>query len=1133
MEAAMTSADPTDADDFAGSGEKVRELLFDLASEYADAAAGKFASPFKGQPEDQLRNPIEDLLRKAGKVLTGAETVNVIGEYSLSDLRVRPDFGIEYGGAFCGYVEVKAPSKSADPTTYRMKHDRGQWEKLSTLPNVIYTNGSQWTLWRHGELAAKFEFLHDVTQRKGSTAKPADIDNLFGRFFSWHPTTPGTAKQLAEITGRLCRYLRADVLDLLANERRSASVPGGKRAVFTQLAATWREMLFENATDDQFADQYAQTTVFGLLLAHAEGISLDHLTVAADDLARKHLLLGAALKALTDSSVRGELAVSLSYLQRMISSINWQAINSKAGGKAEPWLYFYEDFLAEYDPELRKETGSYYTPPEVVSAQVRLANEILRTHLGCDEGLSDDKVTIVDPGMGTGSYLLRIVEQVAQNAGALGPGNVPGEVGGLVPRLIGFEVQTGPFAVAELQIANALRRHAGETLPSDTSLRLFVADTLSDPDAADGRLPGTYGAIAESRNQANQIKRDVPVTLVIGNPPYRSGAGNEGGWVENGSDQDTDALLDDWRTATSGGNRQFTNMFVFFWRWAAWKALEGTTSGIVSFIAPSAWLDGGSVWAGMRSWLRSNSDKIWVIDLEGDKNNPRSSENVFAITVPVAIVMAVKDGTGAGKNGAQAEVRVSRIRAARKEKLATLDSIAAINDLTWTMDVGIGGDPIRGAEPGFWTAMPAIKALHPWTSSGISANRTWVAAPTAAMLEQRWAELVGYRSNPDQMRSALKPSRDTDINSQRPSLPGHSHQVPLDQETAGTLPPHRKPVRTVYRSFDRQWIIPDSRLIHDPRSALWATHGAHQVYLNHHHLPKGWTVGPSAVFSAYIPDLHAFNGNSGGRVIPKYRDAHGEAPNVPAGLLPSLSRHLGQDVTIDDLFAYEAAILSHPGYLAKFYDELDVPQLRLPITADSEMWNRLVTIGNEVIWLHTFAERALVDGHDQSNVLDCLPEHERPKLLQGVPGGPGPDEIRFAPMASNPKVGVLEFLGEDQVGEPALGRVGPVTAAAWNYEISGFRIVERWFSYRKCQPAGRRNPPLSNIGIGKWEREYNRELLELISVLTRLTQLEAVQGQLLDEVMAGELILTKALDTDDALALTRDDSKPATDQLAL
>lgn len=108
-----------------------------------------------------------------------------------------------------------------------------------------------------------------------------------------------------------------------------------------------------------------------------------------------------------------------------------------------------------------------------------------------------------------------------------------------------------------------------------------------------------------------------------------------------------------------------------------------------------------------------------------------------------------------------------------------------------------------------------------------------------------------------------------------------------------------------------------------------------------------------------------------------------------------------------------------------------------------------------------------------------------------------------------------------------------MTAAAWNYEISGLHVLERWFSYRKRHPAGRRNPPLSDIGTGRWEREYNRELLEIITVLTRLTQLEPAQSQLLDEVMAGRLILNDALNDDGALTVSRDDAKPATEQLAM
>ena len=181
-------------------------------------------------------------------------------------------------------------------------------------------------------------------------------------------TAPRSAAQLAETTARLCRLLRDEVKEHLG--RGSPSL--------TNLAEDWRKLLFPSATDETFADGYAQAVTFGLLMARAQGIHLaDGLDRVAVELRQTNTLIGTALRVLTDD-VESEVALSTSLdtLTRLLDVVDWRTVSK---GEPEAWLYFYEQFLTIYDNKLRKQTGSYYTPPEVVQAMVRLVDEALRS----------------------------------------------------------------------------------------------------------------------------------------------------------------------------------------------------------------------------------------------------------------------------------------------------------------------------------------------------------------------------------------------------------------------------------------------------------------------------------------------------------------------------------------------------------------------------------------------------------------------------------------------------------------------------------------------------------------------------------------------------------------------------------
>ncbi len=325
--------------------------------------------------------------------------VSAVGETSVAEYQTRPDFAVTARKSLVGYIEVKAPGKGADPRKFRDKHDKEQWKKLQSLPNLLYTDGNEFCLCRSGEIVGTVVTLDgDVKTSGAALDAPSHLQLLFENFFRWEPIAPRNAHQLAELTAQLCRLLREEVVEKMA---------GGSRAL-TSLASDWRKVLFPDATDAQFADGYAQAVTFGLLMARAHDIRLrDGLDQVAIHLRHTDSLIGSALRLLTDNvESQKTLEISLGTIIRVLDAVHWPTISK---GDPEAWLYFYENFLEIYDNELRKQTGSYYTPPEVVSAMVRLVDDVLRLRFNLVEGLASPTVTVADPAVGTGTFILGVL----------------------------------------------------------------------------------------------------------------------------------------------------------------------------------------------------------------------------------------------------------------------------------------------------------------------------------------------------------------------------------------------------------------------------------------------------------------------------------------------------------------------------------------------------------------------------------------------------------------------------------------------------------------------------------------------------------------------------------------------------
>ncbi len=1088
----------------------MKTTIQSAVSAFGAAAKAKLANPgASGEPEDQLRAPFEHLLLDLAELANlPRSSVIAVGESSLSDLKTRPDYAITVQSTLVGHVELKAPGKGADPRRFKDPHDKAQWEKLQSLPNLLYTDGNSFSLWQDGVLVGEVVTLvGDIGSAGGKLQAPPGLFSLIERFLRWDPVPPRTAKELAHISARLCRLLRDEVTEQLAL----------KSEALTSLAEDWRKLLFPEANDKTFADGYAQAVTFGLLMARAKDIRLaTGFERVARELASTSSLIGAALRLLTDSAEnQATLKTSLVTLTRVLDAVDWQKITK---GRPDAWLYFYEDFLEVYDNALRKLTGSYYTPPEVVASMVRLVDDALRSpRFAQPSGLASPSVVVADPATGTGTFLLGVLRCIAERVEKdEGKGAVKDAVAAAVQRLIAFEMQLGPFAVAQLRLLAEIVDLTGA--PPTVPARMFVTDTLGDPEDDEGYLPLIVQAIAKSRKEANKIKRDQPITVVIGNPPYKEKAKGRGGWIE-GQDAaaEKSAPLASWMPPREWGvgahSKHLRNLYVYFWRWGTWKVFDhhpAENTDIVSFITVAGFLSGPG-FQKMRDYLRRTCDDIWVIDCSPEGHQPEVATRIFqGVQQPVCIVLASRSAKS--RSDTPATVRFLSLPEGKREaKFAALAKVT-LGGKAWVDCPTDWRAPFLPASTGAWSTYPALEGFFLYNGSGVMPGRTWVIAPDAESLRRRWQKLVAA---PDAEKETLfhphlRGGKPGDKHSKKivaMPLAGYPAQmVAVADDKAAGLPP----TRYGFRSFDRQWIIPDSRIINQPNPELWKSCSKQQVYLTAFS-EESPTGGPALTFTGLVPDLHHYRGSFGGRAFPLWRDASATEPNVRPALLGLLSRKYGRTVTAEAVVAYIAAVAAHPAFTSRFQDDLSTPGLRIPITADPALFAAGAELGRTVIWLHTFGERMTDINAGRSAEPPRLPAGRRPLIPEDGKIPPDADTIAY----DMPKHRLL-------VGA---GFVENVPPAVWSYEVSGKQVLLQWFSYRKKDRGrpiiGDRRPPspLGDIQPDHWLAEYTTELINLVNVLGWLVGLEPEQATLLENICGGPTITTEDLRAAGALEL--------------
>jgi len=1081
---------------------------------FAKTLTKKTAAHAAGEPEDQLKGPVEQLL--ASYASSAGVDLVAKGESQLEDRLGRPDFVVLIDDLQVGHIELKAPGKGANPSSFK-GHDKKQWARFKNLPNLLYTDGTEWGLYREGELHKKRVRLVGDAHTDGEQAigdsNAAGLLELIGDFTSWKPIVPKSAKGLAQYLAPFCRLIRDDVLDAL--KAKSKPIEAIREDV--------KQLLFPDADDARFADAYAQTVVFALLLARIEGAQTLDLDEAIDGLSHGHTLLSRSLEFLTDDAALVEIATSIGLAQRVINEINPKSLRPKPGavgpwlqgrdaereieGKkpkaVDPWLYFYEDFLAAYDPKLRNEAGAYYTPVEVVRCQVRLIDEILREQFDRPHGFVENDVVTLDPALGTGTYLLGIIDHAIERViEQEGEGAVRGAANTLARNLHGFEWMVGPYAVAQLRISKAIADF-GSRIPTEGP-GIYLTNTLESPHTVPPRPPLFHQPIAREHERALKLKEAETVLVILGNPPYDRHASyvegvNEattGGWVRHGGlnpqgDREVPILRDIIEPTREAGHgrhlKNLYNLYVYFMRWSLWKVFEHRTArgpGVISFITAASYLD-GDAFAGLREHMRRVCDRIDIIDLGGEGRGARQDDNVFAIKTPVCIFVAYRSEPS--DRDMPAKVRYTRIEGARSEKLEQLDAVAAAADLSWKSVPDGWQDAFVPSASGTFTKWPNLTDIVPWQNNGVKAGRTWVIDPDESVLRSKICML--FSASPDDRPILFKDSptgcktTDTPIQlpPQRTRLRAISEMPKNEAEGIAFI-------RYSYRTLDRQTIIADARFLDRGGPPLWYAEGARQIYIvSLFSTPLG--NGPAATVSSCLPDLDAFRGSYGAKaVLPLYRDAEALLPNLVPGLAETLAAIYSCSPSTEDIAGYIYGVLAQPAYTERFATELQRREVRIPWTKDADLFREVSTLGRHLIWLHTYGERCVPKGKKRG----VIPRGEA-RNTKAVPDSETEYPESFVYDEANKRLHVGGGVFE------------PVSPAVYEFEVSGLKVVQSWLGYRMKVRKGRKSSPLDDIRPTNWTRQFTTELLELLWVLESTIAGYPDQAALLDRILEGEL----------------------------
>ncbi len=572
-----------------------------------------------------------------------------------------PDYILTKKDIPVGFIEAKdIGDKDLEGT--KKTGNKEQFDRYkASLNNIIFTDYLDFYLYIDAIFITKIA-IGEV--RNGSIVPlPNNFSkfiNLIKDFCAYIGETIKSSKKLAEMMAGKARLL-SDVIE----KALTSDETNQEDSTLKDQMNAFREILIHDITPKGFADVYAQTIAYGMFAArlHDQTIETFSRQEAAELIPKSNPFLRKLFSYIAGPDLDDRIKWIVDSLVEVFLACNVEEILKNYGKSTkmeDPIIHFYETFLSEYDPNLRKARGVWYTPAPVVNFIVRAVDDILKTEFDLPQGLADNSKTkikvdikgkkteqevhnvqILDPATGTGTFLAEVIKHIHKKfVGQKGVWSTYVETH-LLPRLNGFELLMASYAMAHLQL-DLLLTETGYKPTANQRFRVYLTNSLEESHPETKSLFANW--LSTEANEANHIKRDAPVMCVIGNPPYSGISSNNGEWISK--------LIEDYKYVDgvhfNERKHWLNDDYVKFLRFGQYF-IEKNGSGILAFINPHGFLD-NPTFRGMRWNLLKTYDKIYTIDLHGNSKKKETAPdgsadvNVFDIMQGVSINIFVKTG---------------------------------------------------------------------------------------------------------------------------------------------------------------------------------------------------------------------------------------------------------------------------------------------------------------------------------------------------------------------------------------------------------------------------------------------------------------------------------------------------------
>ena len=626
-------------------------------------------------------------------------TAQVINEPKRSEGGM-PDFLFHRDGVAFGWAEAKDLPKDVVKLKGYSVEQRKRYE--NAYPNLLYTNGIDFEFIRDKDVAYSVkiaDFMGDLGGLQPLPEAYPRLESLLKDFVRQQPVSIRSARKLAEMMAGKAEIIKGEMADELAAD------PEFRSALGRQFI-TFKENLLPNLTPGEFADIYAETITYGMFAARLHDDTPDTFSraEALEKLPKSNPFLRGLFQYIAGYDIPERLRRVVDDLANVFLASDPHSLFAEFGkftARNDPFIHFYETFLAAYNPKKRKSRGVWYTPEPVVDFIMRAVDDVLKTEFGIADGLADTgkvtvdwdtgetkngkpvtikkdvhRVQILDPATGTGTFLAKTVQTIADRVKQRAPGKWSSYVEEeLLPRLHGFELLMASYAMCHMKLDMQLTESGYTPSKNPPRLSVWLTNALEPAEREVKDL--FFQQLADEARGASEVKRQSPIMCVIGNPPYSGESANKGDHIMN--------LMEAYKKEPGGKEKLkernpkwINDDYVKFIRMSENLIAKNPSGGVLGFITNHGYLD-NPTFRGMRWHLLKTFDKIWILDLHGNSKKKEVSpdgspdKNVFDIQQGVALIIAVRKRAGSDE---LAEVWHGDLWGSRKEK----------GDLLWQAD---------------------------------------------------------------------------------------------------------------------------------------------------------------------------------------------------------------------------------------------------------------------------------------------------------------------------------------------------------------------------------------------------------------------------------------------------------------